>query len=134
MPIKMVKTNPGETEVAIREQSVTLASISGIPRRDSHPRRTRLFVLSGVRLLREGLILALSDQPSVLVVGSSDLSVSPTDIAEFRPDVVLLDAANRGNLELTLPLRQNLRGTKIVAFALTDFDEDIIACAEAGIS
>ena len=71
-------------------------------RRDPRLTRKRLFVLSDVRLLREGLVLTLSHRPDVLVVGSSDLSLSPTDIAELRPDVVLLDAAKRGNLELSL--------------------------------
>jgi DNA-binding NarL/FixJ family response regulator len=84
--------------------------------------------------MREGLVLALSHRPEALVVSSSDLPVSPTDIAEFRPDVVLLDAAKRANLELAFQLRQILSRVKIVAFALADIDEDIIACAEAGIS
>ena len=120
--------------MAIREQSVALASIGEMSSQDPRLSRTRLFVLSDIRLLREGLVLALSHQPSILVVGSSDLSVSGTDVAEFRPDVVLLDAANLGNLGLSLPLRQIFPNAKIVAFAVADIDEDIIACAEAGIS
>jgi two-component system nitrate/nitrite response regulator NarL len=120
--------------MAIGELSVTPASTEEIMRRDPRLTRKRLFVLSDVRLLREGLVLALSHRSDVLVVGSSDLSLSPTDIAELRPDVVLLDAAKRGNLQLTLLLRQILPSAKIVAFAVADIDEDIIACAEAGIS
>ena len=120
--------------MGIKEQSATLVSVPEMSSRDSRPSRTRLFVLSDVRLLREGLVLALSQQPNVLLVGSSDLSVSATDIAELRPDVVLLDATKRDNLERSLPLRQILAGAKIVAFAVADTDEEIIACAEAGIS
>jgi DNA-binding NarL/FixJ family response regulator len=70
----------------------------------------------------------------VLEVRASDLSVSPTGIADFQPDIVLLDAAERNNLEFALALRQILPDTKIVAFALADIDEAIIACAETGIS
>jgi DNA-binding NarL/FixJ family response regulator len=91
-------------------------------------------VLSDIRLLREGLVLALSQEPSVLVVGSSDLSSSPTVIGELRPDIILLDAAKLGNLQLSLSLRQVLPSSKIVAFAVADVDDDIIACAEAGVS
>jgi two-component system nitrate/nitrite response regulator NarL len=120
--------------MGIKEQSATLVSVPEMSSRDSRPSRTRLFVLSDVRLLREGLVLALSQQPNVLLVGSSDLSVSATDIAELRPDVVLLDATKRDNLERSLPLRQILASAKIVAFAVADTDEEIIACAEAGIS
>jgi two-component system nitrate/nitrite response regulator NarL len=118
----------------IRQQSVTPKAVREMSSQDPRLSQKRVFVLSDVRLLREGLVLALSHQPSVLVVGSSDLSVSPTGIANVRPDVVLLDAAERDNLKLVHPLRQIVLSAKIVAFALGDIDEDIIACAEAGIS
>jgi len=79
-------------------------------------------------------VLALSAQPSALEVRSSALSVSGATIADFEPDVVLLDAAERGNLELALPASTDPPNTRIVAFALADIDEAIIACAEAGVS
>jgi two-component system nitrate/nitrite response regulator NarL len=112
----------------------TLASTGETSSADPQLSRPRLFVLSNVRLFRDGLFLALSHQPSVIVMGSSDLSASPTDIAKFHPDVMLLDVARPGNLELSLPFREILPSAKIVAFAVADTDEDIIACAEAGIS
>jgi two-component system nitrate/nitrite response regulator NarL len=117
--------------MVVREQCGTLTSVGETPSRDP---RQRLFVLSDIRLLREGLVLALSKEPSVLALGSSDFSLSPTVIAELRPDIILLDAAKLGNLELSLSLRQVLPGSKIVAFAVADIDDDIIACAEAGVS
>ena len=58
--------------MGIKEQSVKPISVREMSTRDSHPSRTRLFVLSDVRLLREGLVLALSRQSSALLVGSSD--------------------------------------------------------------
>jgi DNA-binding NarL/FixJ family response regulator len=115
----------------VKEQCGTLAPVGETPRGDP---RQRLFVLSDIRLLREGLVLALSQEPSVLVLGSSNLSLSPTVIADLRPDIILLDVAKLGNLELSLSLRQVLPSSKIVAFAVADVDDDIIACAEAGIS
>jgi two-component system nitrate/nitrite response regulator NarL len=117
-----------------KKQSIPPASNEETSNQDPRSGRRRLFVMSEVRLLRDGLVLALSQQPSVFVVGSSDLSVSPTDIAELRPDVVLLDASERGNLEVSPALCQILPSAKIVAFAVADVGEDIIACAEAGIS
>jgi two-component system nitrate/nitrite response regulator NarL len=113
---------------------VTLTSIEERSSGDPQPSRPRLFVLSDVRLLRDGLVAALSYQPGVILVGSSELFVTATDLAEARPDVVLLDLAKLDNLKLSLPLRQILPNVKIVAFALADTDEEIIACAEAGIS
>ena len=96
--------------------------------------RPRLFILSDVCLLREGLVLALSQQSSVIVVGSSDLSTSPTQIAELRPDVLLLDIAMPGGLNVSLPLRQALPNLKIVAIAVAEVEQELIACAEAGVS
>jgi DNA-binding NarL/FixJ family response regulator len=98
------------------------------------PNPPRLFILSDVRLVCEGLVLALSRDPTVLVVGASELSVPPMQIAERLPDILLLDAANLTSLEVCLPFRQVLPDVKIVAFALAEADEDVIACAEAGVS
>jgi two-component system nitrate/nitrite response regulator NarL len=96
--------------------------------------RPRLFILSNIRLLREGLTLAISHQPTVIVVGSSDISPSLTEIADLHPDVLLLDVARSGSLEICSPLRQILPDMKIVAFAVADVDREIIACAEAGVA
>lgn len=49
--------------------------------------RPRVFIVSDVRLLRDGLVLCPSQQPSV-VVGTADLAMSPRHIAELRPDVL----------------------------------------------
>src|SRR5438445_2029769 len=55
-----------------------------------HPGPT-VFIVSDMRLLRDGLVLSLSRQPSLAVADSADLTISPTHIAAARPDVVLLD-------------------------------------------
>ena len=57
----------------------------------SAPSRPRVFVLSDIRLLREGIVSALSLQSSVQVIGSSDLSEPPGRIANLRPDALLID-------------------------------------------
>jgi DNA-binding NarL/FixJ family response regulator len=94
----------------------------------------RLYILSDVCLLCEGLALALLQQSSVKVVGSSDLSTSPASIAERRPDVLLLDIAMAGSLDICPPLCQLLPALKIVAIAVAEVEQEIIACAEAGVS
>jgi DNA-binding NarL/FixJ family response regulator len=96
--------------------------------------RPRLFVLTDIRLLREGLVLVLSQQSSVLVVGSSDLSAPPGDIAAARPDIVLLDITMPGSHDASLPIRRALPDVKIVAIAVAAIEQEIITCAEAGIS
>jgi two-component system nitrate/nitrite response regulator NarL len=118
--------------MATKEKNDTPAALGENPGRDLEPGRLRLFILSDVRLVFEGLALALSQLPTVIVVGASDLSLSPAQIAEFRPDVLLLDVARPSSLEACLSLRQALPDAKIVAFAVTGVEEDVIACAEAG--
>src|SRR5215813_900594 len=105
-----------------RQLRVTMAPVDGATNPGPALSRGRLFILSDVRLLREGLVLALSHQPRVHVVGSSALSVSPTDITEARPDVVLLDATKIANLGLSHSLREICPGVKLVAFGLTELD------------
>jgi DNA-binding NarL/FixJ family response regulator len=67
-------------------------------------------------------------------VGASDLSAALTQIAELRPDILLLDVARPDSLQTCFPLRQISPDMKIVAFAVAEVDREIIACAEAGIS
>jgi DNA-binding NarL/FixJ family response regulator len=120
--------------MAIWEQNDTLASFGENPTTDINLGRPRLFILSDVRLVCEGLMLTLSHEPAVIVVGSSDLSILPARVAELTPDVLLLDVARPSNLDACLPLRRVLHDVKIVAFAVAEVDRDIIACAEAGVS
>lgn len=94
----------------------------------------RLYILSDICLLREGIVLALAQQPSVLVVGASDLSAPPARIAELRPDVLLLDIATPGGLGLARPVREMLPDVKTVAIAVSEVEQEVIACAEAGVS
>jgi two-component system, NarL family, nitrate/nitrite response regulator NarL len=98
-----------------------------------HPGPT-VFIVSDMRLLRDGLVLSLSRQPSLAVADSADLTISPAHIAAARPDVVLLDVGTPGGLEALFVLRQALPDLKIVAIAVSDMEQEVVACAEAGVS
>jgi two-component system nitrate/nitrite response regulator NarL len=93
-----------------------------------------VFILSDVRLTREGLALLLTRDASVVVVGAASASVAVTQIAELRPDIVLLDATLDDMPGCARCLRNAADGFKIVAFALGEVDQELIACAEAGVS
>jgi DNA-binding NarL/FixJ family response regulator len=93
-----------------------------------------VFILSDVRVTREGLALLLSRNGSVIVVGAAAGNVAGSHIAELQPDVVLLDATLDDLPSCTRRLRDAADGVKIVAFALDEVDEELIACAEAGVS
>jgi two-component system nitrate/nitrite response regulator NarL len=95
---------------------------------------TRVFILSDVRLFRDGVALLLLRGASVAVVGAASVGDASELIAQLRPDVVLLDATLRNVPGCAQRLREVLKGIKIVAFALGELDDDVIACAEIGIS
>jgi len=96
--------------------------------------RPRVFIASDVRLLCDGLMLSLAQQPSLIVVGAADLTISPAQIAVSRPDVVLLDVGTPGGLDMPLTFRQVLPDLKVVAIAVADVEQEVFACAEAGVS
>jgi DNA-binding NarL/FixJ family response regulator len=78
--------------------------------------------------------LSLAQQPSVIVAGAADLSTAPAQIIELAPDVLLLDAGAPAALEAASPCRQALPRLKVVAIAVADVEQDVFACARAGVS
>jgi DNA-binding NarL/FixJ family response regulator len=101
----------------------------GLPKTRERP---LVLILSDVRVTREGLALLLTRDGSVIVVGAAAGNVAGTQVAELRPDVVLLDATLDDLLGCAQRLRDAADGIKIVAFALGEVGEELIACAEAG--
>ena len=95
--------------------------------------RPRVFILSNIRLMREGLTLALSRQPGIDVVGSSDTETLH-EVAECAPDVLLLDVSNAATLECSTSLRRALPDKKIVALGVAEVEPVVLACAKAGVS
>jgi two-component system, NarL family, nitrate/nitrite response regulator NarL len=96
-------------------------------------RPLRVFILSDVRLCREGLALLLAQQRSIEVVGSASAPLAIGDIVELQPDIVLLDASVVDVHALARGIRDVTPDSKLVAFAIREIDEEVIACAEAGI-
>jgi DNA-binding NarL/FixJ family response regulator len=93
-----------------------------------------VFILSDVRLFRDGLAQLLLRDTMVAVVGAASARDAGALIAQLRPDVVLLDATLLSGPDCAQRLREVVQGSKIVAFALGELDADVIACAEIGIS
>jgi two-component system nitrate/nitrite response regulator NarL len=96
--------------------------------------RPKLFIVSDTRLLCDGLTLALSQLSAMNVLGCSDLSISREHLAALDPDVLLLDIGSSGALAACPFFRQTLPQVRIVAIAVADVEQDVIAYAQAGIS
>jgi two-component system nitrate/nitrite response regulator NarL len=101
---------------------------------DVVPARPRVFVLSDICLLREGVVLALSQESSVEVVGSSDLATPPCHIATLSPNALLLDITMPGSLDVSQPIRSAMPFAKIVALGVAEVEQVVMACAKAGVS
>ncbi len=99
------------------------------------PRRARIFLLSDVRLYREGLLWSLSRQQAFEVLGAGDLS-TPTMayVVDLTPDVVILDVGVTAGFAAAKTLSSRLPSAKIIAFAVSEVDHVVLACAEAGIA
>ena len=94
--------------------------------------RPRVYIVSNVRLLREGLSNALARDARIEVVGASDLDGAAEAIVAERPEVMLLDVSAPESLDLPRGLRSLSPELRSVAFAVAD--ADVMACAEAGVS
>jgi two-component system nitrate/nitrite response regulator NarL len=93
----------------------------------------KVYVVSEVRLYREGLTDCLARQGELDVVGAGSCRDALGQIASLRPEVLLLDlTADNG---LTLPRRALLLvpTLRVVAVAVAEVEANVLACAEAGI-
>ena len=97
--------------------------------------QSRIIIVSDARLYREGLALSLARVDHLVVVGVADTVVSAlTCIEDNNADVVLLDFAMPGALALPEMIISARLPVKVVAFSVAETDDEICACAEAGIA
>jgi two-component system, NarL family, nitrate/nitrite response regulator NarL len=94
-----------------------------------------ILVVADVRLHREGLSSSLDQRPNLLVVGrASDRQEALKVIALVHPDVVVLEMTTRNSFEIVRAINLEAPKVKIIAFAVEEFDREILACAEAGVA
>jgi len=99
---------------------------------------TRIFIISEVRLYREGLVRLLQRGSRLDVVGTAgDLEegLERLDALEEPPEAVLLDLPARLGLGALEELGRAAPGARVVALNVAEDDEAaVIAWAEAGVS
>jgi DNA-binding NarL/FixJ family response regulator len=101
------------------------------------PRQIRLFVVSGVRLVRESLVRSLRRRrlADIALVGCAGFPESQSaGLSELRPDVVLVDLINPEGSAAAQMIRLLSPTSKLVAFSVADTVEDVFSCAAAGFS
>ncbi len=95
----------------------------------------QIFILTDIRLYREGLAQVLACDPYVRVCGvAGDLHTTLSLIGERRPDVALVDLAMSGSLAAVRAIRLIDPAAKVIALGVPDIEEDLLACAEAGVA
>jgi two-component system, NarL family, nitrate/nitrite response regulator NarL len=104
---------------------------TGVPER---LRDVRVFVLSPVRIYREGLAHVVGEEPGIRVAGSApSLEEAVPLLGATLIDVVLLDVSmDRPYVALRRLTRQD--GLRVVVFGVLDLEQEILACAEAGFA
>jgi DNA-binding NarL/FixJ family response regulator len=95
--------------------------------------KPRIYLVSDVRLFRDGLQASLESRSDVQLVGCSNAFDAPFQLEAARPDVTLIDLSTRLSLALPKRMRLALPNLRFVAFAVVDVDAEVLACAEAGV-
>ena len=93
-------------------------------------RPPRVLVVSDVFLYREGLSASLA-RAGLDVVGSAPAAEAEAQAS--GADVIVLDASIDGALRLARSLGAHGR-CKVIGFGIGDADEEVLACAEAGLA
>lgn len=92
-------------------------------------------VVTGVRLFREGLARLLGDRASCHALDAAlpDDALA-AELRAIRPDVVLVDVATVRSPGLMRMLAGCDAALRIVAFAVAESEEDVLACIEMGVA
>jgi two-component system, NarL family, nitrate/nitrite response regulator NarL len=111
------------------------SSAAGRPPTATEAAPPRVILLADVRLYREGLVRALEDSPHLRIVGAAPVGISSLEVlAQARPDIVLLEAQSARVAAVVQAILAAAPGAKVIAFAVTDEEDDAVRCAEAGAS
>jgi len=96
--------------------------------------RTRILVVVGVRLYREGIATVLRDEPRVELVGTvGSAGEALPAIASAEPDVVLLDMSVPGAASLAVKIAKISGRPHAVALGIDETEDGVISSAEAGV-
>jgi two-component system nitrate/nitrite response regulator NarL len=93
----------------------------------------RVFIVSNVRLYREGLAALLRECPSIEVLGTNSVQETQNAPPTMATDVALVDALSPSDSEIVRALRRICTGMRIVAVGVRETASEVLACAAAGI-
>ena len=95
----------------------------------------RVLVVDDTRLSREGLTGLLEGAPWIAALdAAADLAATMERLRSFRPDVVLLNMATIGSLEIVGAVAGADARARVVAIGVSGREDEVIALAEAGVA
>jgi two-component system nitrate/nitrite response regulator NarL len=93
-----------------------------------------LLILSDVRFIREGLAEVLGRDGTFRVAGvAANIEQACALVRSAPPRVILVDTSLPQGIAAVETLRRCLHEAKVIAFALTETETEVIAWAQAGI-
>jgi two-component system nitrate/nitrite response regulator NarL len=94
-----------------------------------------IVLLSDVRFVREALVTFLQRHDKIRIVGAFDeFGTEFEQSLTSQPDIVLIDTALIGGTAAVRRTKQVAPEVRVVAFALAESENDVIAWAESGVS
>ncbi len=91
-----------------------------------------IMVVSDVRLFREGLAASLAQRAGLVVVCTASYADEASLLEKCHADVLVLDMAARGSLDVIRRVSTSLNTTRTIAFAIEEAERDVLRCAECG--
>jgi len=99
------------------------------------PTCIRVLIVSDVRLYREGLAHILAEERRLAIVGATaDPQVAVRLIVQHGADIALVDMAMPPGFAAIRGLAAAAPDLKVVALGVRETEQDLIACAEAGVA
>lgn len=95
----------------------------------------KIIIFSDIRIYCEGLSQILSALDTLEVMGAENsLDEAIARVEQTMPHIILLDMTMLGSCSIARQIMQSFPQVKIVALAVPEYEQNIIECAEAGIS
>ena len=95
----------------------------------------QVLLIDDTRLYREGLTARLAPEAGIeRVVAAADSKTALHQLTMLPIDVVLLNMATGGSIALLHAVVAGAPHVPVVALAVADNDDEVIACAEAGVA
>jgi two-component system nitrate/nitrite response regulator NarL len=95
----------------------------------------RVFIVAKIRSYREALAQVLGREPGIAVAGTGgDDGRLDQAVAEDRVDVALVDADAIQSLGAVSSDSSSAANVSVIALGVTEDEDEVIACAEAGVS